>query len=75
MTPGTALHVVNEIFVAVEHCGCILTEIEVTPEVYNALKESDEFENGRLWTAKVIVSEDPHTQYCRVKKTVKPEDL
>jgi hypothetical protein len=70
MEESKALCIINEFFAAVEHCGKILTWIETSPEIYKAIKESEEFSNGRLWSAKVSISENLGLETCRVREVL-----
>jgi len=71
MTRKEALNLLHEFFTAVEHCDCVLTGIEVSPEIYQAIKRDKYFKNGSLWTAKVTVSERPDLKYCSIKSILK----
>jgi hypothetical protein len=72
MTEQKALRILSEFFAAVEHCGCILTELETSPEIYQVIKDSSEFKDGRLWTAQVTTSEKPSLEICSIKRIYNP---
>ena len=75
MTEKEALNIVGEYFAAVEHCGFILTTLEVNPEIYKSLRGSKQIDNDRLWSAKLIVSERPGLQFCSVREVLNPREM
>ena len=75
MTEKEALDIVGDFFAAVESCGHILTTLEVDPEIYKALRGSEQIQNDRLWSAKLIISERPGLKSCYVREVLKPEDI